>query len=269
MDILHHTLEHTLPMIPVLFITYLILELIEQRHWNPRFLSHSHLSPVIASLAGLIPQCGLPSLYANLYAAKLITTGTLIASFISCSDEMLPLLVSAKIPVQKIFLILFVKFAAGSIFGILLHMNSKRVKSDIETLCHNENCGCESNIMKSALIHTLKITWTLFLVTFVLEYIMHDAFHFIEQLMNVPVLFKLLLSVLVGLIPNCASSVLLTQLYLSEVLPFASLIAGLCANAGTGLVVLARVNPDKKDTLRIILILIICSILTGLVLSFI
>lgn len=269
MEYLSHALEHTLPMIPVLFITYLILETMERKHWNPPFLSHSIFSPVLAALTGLIPQCELTAFYANLYAAKTITTGTLIASFISCSDEMLPVLVGAKMPAVEILQILLIKLMIASLFGIVLHINSKRCKIDIETLCHNENCGCESGILKSALIHTFKITSTLLIITLILEVLMHDAAHLLEHMMNSHLLIQIVLSTLIGLIPSCASSILLTQLYLSEILPFSALIAGLCANAGTGLVVLARVNPDKKDTLRILIILLLCSLVSGLVLSLI
>lgn len=267
MEILHHTIEHTLPMIPVLFVTYLVLETIERKHWNPKFLTNSGLAPIGASALGLIPQCGLPAMFANFYAAGLITTGTLVASFLSCSDEMLPLLISSHVPLSDIFKILSIKFASGAFFGMLLHMKSKRRKSDIEALCHKENCGCESSIFSSALTHTIHITWTVFLVTLVLELVLHDASFLSDVLKNAHWFIKLCASTLIGLVPNCASSVLLTQLYLSELLPFASLIAGLCANAGFGMLVLFRVNPQKKDTLRILGILVVCAFVTGLILS--
>lgn len=268
MEPFFHTLEHIYPMIPVLFLTYLILETIEAKQIQPKILKHSLLSPLIASSASLIPHCGIPSLFANLYAAGLISAGTLIASFISCSDDMLPVMIATNVPFDEMMRILLIKCALGTGFGMLFHLTRKTKQTNIEALCHEENCGCSHSIWKSAVIHTLKITWTLFCVTLVLEVIMHEAEHLLTGVAMLPDAVQILISTLVGLIPSCASSIFLTQLYVNDLLPFSALIAGLCANAGTGLLVLFRVNPEKKDTLRILVLLLLSSLAAGIILSF-
>lgn len=268
MEPFFHTFEHIFPMIPVLFLTYLILETIEAKQIQPIILKQSLLSPIIASGTSLIPHCGIPSLFANFYAAGLISLGTLLASFISCSDDMLPIMISTNVPLKEILSILFIKWIAGTGFGMLFHVVVKPKQTDIESLCHEENCGCSSGIWKSAAIHTVKITWTLFLVTLVLEIIMHDAEHLLSAVTMLPSFIQIIFSAFIGLIPSCASSIFLTQLYVNDLLTFSALIAGLCANAGTGLLVLFRVNPEKKDTLRILVLLILSSLTSGIIVSF-
>ncbi len=268
MEPFFHTLEHIFPMIPVLFLTYLILETIETRQIQPKMLKHSLLAPMIAAGANLLPHCGIPALFANLYASNLITAGTLIAAFISCSDDMLPLLITTHVPLEEMVCILFVKWVTGTCFGTLFHLILQPKQTDIETLCLQENCGCSHSIWKSAVIHTMKITWTLFLVTFMLEVIMHEAEHLLAFVSMLPAFLQILISTLIGLIPSCASSIFLTQLYVTDLLPFSALIAGLCANAGTGLLVLFRVNPENKDTLRILVLLLLSSLTSGIILSF-
>ena len=236
--------------------------------------------PFWGSLLGAVPQYGFSAAASNLYAGRTISIGTLFAIFLATSDEMLPIMISEAAPVGTMLKILLIKVIIGVICGFLVdafcHILASRKTGQaedgegflIERLCEKEHCHCESgSIVISALKHTGNIILFVFLITFLLN----TAFHYIGQdtLSAVAAsrpLIGLLLSALVGLIPNCGASVLLTQMYLHGVLPASHLIAGLLDGAGVGLLILFRVNPDWKENLLITAFLYMLALLFGFLL---
>lgn len=209
--------------------------------------------PAIGGVLGIFPQCGFSAAAANLYAGRIITLGTLIAVFLSTSDEMLPIMISESVGVFMIGKILLIKvlfaLAAGFFVDILYR---KKEEPQIEHLCERQHCHCERGIWRSAFSHT----WRIFLYIIVVSLILNFAIALIGEetlaavVLNKPAL-SLFVSALVGMIPNCASSVILTQLYLSGVLSAGALMAGLLSGSGVGFLVLLRVNEDRKENLRI------------------
>ena len=166
-EVIVHGLIDPLPLSPFLVLTYLLREFIEHSSSDKtvRFLKKAGpLGPLIGAGSGMIPQCGFSSVASNLFCTKIISMGTLIAVFLSTSDEMLPLLVSnSEIGAKKIAFILLYKFAVALAIGFLVDtvlrlMRHERENIDIDELCENDNCHCERGIFYSALHHTVKIT---------------------------------------------------------------------------------------------------------------
>ena len=210
--------------------------------------------PVLGAALGVIPQCGFSAATANLYAGGIITRGTLLAVFLSTSDEMLPILLSSSAPAPLILKILGYKALAGIVLGIAVDTAASKLgcerKKTIHEMCEQEHCRCEDGIFKSALRHTVKIFAFLFAVTFVLNLLVEavgpetlGAF-----VLNRPVIGELLGGV-IGLIPNCAASVVLTTLYLEGAMSGGAMLSGLLVGSGVGLLVLLRMNRDWRDNL--------------------
>lgn len=260
----------TLKLTPILFLTYLLMEYLEHHTGDKikKILKNTKKAgPIIGSAFGIVPQCGFSGAAANLYASGTVTLGTLTAVFISTSDEMLPILISSKLSVVIISVILVTKFIAGIIIGYLTDIaTKKRLKNrhkEIHDFCEQEHCHCEDNIFISALKHTLKIVILIFAVTLLLNI----AFEFIpdEKIMamwNIPVIGELFAGLL-GLIPNCSASVLITNLYVKGVIGISPMLTGLMTNAGVGLIVLYRVNKNIKENILITLALYLFGVLFG------
>lgn len=271
----------TLKIAPFLFLTYLCMEYLED-HTEDRIQNlvkrAGWMGPFWGSLLGAVPQCGFSAAASNLYAGRTITLGTLIAIFLSTSDEMLPIMLSESVPVLKILKIILLKIMIGIICGFLIdgfcHMRNSRKTGQpedgesflIERLCEKEHCHCENgSIALSALKHTGNILLFVFGVTFLINCL----FLFIGEeslsalVSNRPVT-GILISALIGLIPNCGASVLLTQMYLHGVLPASHMIAGLLDGAGVGLLILFRVNPEHKQNIGITALLYLFAVLFGL-----
>lgn len=269
-----HAVEDTVKLLPLLFLTYLLMEYLEHHSGSKlsRVLGAAKKNgPLYGSLFGLIPQCGFAGAAANLYAGGAITVGTLLAVFLATSDEMLPILVSTRMPVEKILLILGVKLLCGVLVGFLADwVNRRRHRHrdvDIHDFCSRENCSCEGGIWMSALRHTVKIGLVILLAVAVLNVV----FAFIPQqkvaqFCNIPVLGELLMT-LIGLMPNCAASVLVTDLYAQGVILAGPMFAGLLANAGVGLLVLFRVNRKVRENLVIVAVLSVSAVLLGTLLG--
>ena len=284
LDALLDAVIDSLKILPFLFLTYLAMEYLES-HTEDRVHSlvkqAGWMGPFWGSLLGAVPQCGFSAAASNLYAGRTISLGTLIAIFLATSDEMLPIMISEAAPVGTMLKILLIKVIIGVICGFLVdalcHILASRKTGQaedgegflIERLCEKEHCHCESgSIVISALKHTGNIIVFVFLITLVLNF----AFLYIGQdtLSSVAAsrpVAGLLLAALVGLIPNCGASVLLTQMYLHGVLPASHLIAGLLDGAGVGLLILFRVNPDWKENLLITAVLYVLALLFGFLLS--
>ena len=286
LEILLDTGIDALKLLPFLFVTYLIMEYIEHKTGDKTksiIKKSGKWGPVLGAILGIFPQCGFSAAAANLYAGKVITMGTLIAIFLSTSDEMLPILISEAAPVELILKVLAVKLAIGLIAGIVIDcvgqvFRKKREKKEeketgeeIGQMCEHEHCHCEKEgIFKSSIKHTLNI----FVFIIIISLIMNIIIHFIGEenisnlILNMPVVGPLIAGI-VGLIPNCASSVILTQLYLQNVISIGSMIGGLLVGSGIGMLVLFRVNEDFKENMKILTILYLIGVLSGIIIDLI
>ena len=283
LDALLDAVIDSLKILPFLFLTYLAMEYLES-HTEERIHAlvkrAGWMGPFWGGLLGAVPQCGFSAAASNLYAGRAISIGTLFAIFLATSDEMLPIMISEAVPVGIMLKILMIKVIIGVITGFvidaLFHILSSRKTGQaedgegfsIERLCEKEHCHCENgSIVFSALKHTGNIIIFVFFFTLVLNlafhYIGQDTLSAVAASRPVP---GLMLSALVGLIPNCGASVLLTQMYLHGVLPASHLIAGLLDGAGVGLLILFRVNPDWKENLLISAVLYLLALLFGFLL---
>ena len=268
-DVLLDTLLDAAKLIPFLYLTYLLLEFIEHRakeQTEALMKKAGKWGPLLGGALGAVPQCGFSASMSNLYAENIITAGTLVAVFLSTSDEMLPIMISGisggEIQAWTVGKILLTKILLGTGVGLAVDLvmrlcgkKKKDIDIDIESLCHDEHCGCEEgNIFVSALIHTLKILVFILIVSFALNvaiyYIGETALG--DFISSLPVAVGPLASALVGLIPNCASSIVITELYLSGVISAGSMLAGLLSGSGIGLLILFRVNKNMKANFTIL-----------------
>lgn len=279
MDHVLHFIEHitidTLKLVPFLFLTYLLMEALEHKAGEKTHnvvKKAGRLGPVVGSLAGALPQCGFSAAASNLYAGRVITLGTLMAIYLSTSDEMLPIMISEKVPFATILGILGIKVFVGMMAGLLIDVVLSGRGDDhhhIHEMCEDENCHCEKGILVSALIHTLHITIFILLINFMLELLLNTIGEEVlgQMILNRPIVGQLIAG-LVGLIPNCASSVVITQLYLEEALSLGAMMSGLLVNAGIGVLILFRVNKDRKENIKIVCLLYVIGVLAGIGLGF-
>lgn len=298
-DLCMDALLDTVKLVPFLFITYLAMEYLEHRtkEGSKQMVKKAgRFGPFIGSVVGMVPQCGFSAAASGFYAGGVISVGTLLAIFLSTSDEMLPIFLSESVSPSVIGKILLLKVAIGTITGFAIdfawrtlkkrrsiskegraereqihhehthyagqshhdehhahhHADGKHEKT-IHDICEKDHCGCEEGgIFHSALIHTVQITIFLFLISFAIGFLVESIGQerIADFIVNQPVL-GVLLAGLVGMIPNCAASVIITQMYLSGILGVGQMIAGLLAGAGVGLLVLFRTNKGVKENLVI------------------
>lgn len=272
-DIILDTLIDTLKLIPFLFITFLIIEVIEHKLNNKNIISKSKkYGPLIGSFLGAIPQCGFSVMATNLYITRIITLGTLISIYLSTSDEMLPILISENINITTIIVIILIKVIFAIIYGIIIDLilSKKQRKQEKEnySICDEEHCHCEKGIFIPALKHTLNITIFIMIITFIINII----FSFVgEDILSKILLknsiFSPFITSLIGLIPNCASSVMLTELYINNAINVSSLISGLLTGSGAALLILFKSNKNIKENIKILFILYILGVLSGIILE--
>lgn len=277
LEILQDTAIDTIKLIPFLFITYLIMEYIEHKTSNKlrdTIKKSGKFGPLLGAVVGIFPQCGFSVSATNLYAGRVITIGTLIAVYITTSDEMLPILLTEAVPITTILTILGIKLVLGIIAGFIVDIIFNFVKKehqehdDIEELCEHEHCHCEEGIVSSATKHTLNITIFIFVITLILNgiitYIGEDTIaHFISK----NIILGPIIAGLIGLVPNCAASVILTELFISNVISMPVLISGVAVNAGVGLLVLFKTNKNIKENVSIIGILYAIGVISGIILE--
>ena len=276
--IFEHTLEHAASSLPFLFAAYLLIEFIEHRHaekfasWLGKF---GKAGAAIGALLGVVPQCGFSVVAANLYSNRIITAGTMLAVFISTSDEAIPVLLSNPQSAGKILPLIGAKLLLAIVAGLLvdrfgLFNITKEEIAEVEaehSHCHTEG---HHGLLKSTLAHTAKTFAFIFVVMLALEVCIHfvgeerfSAFIANESF------FQPFVAGMVGLIPNCASSIIIAQLYAEGAISFGAAFAGLSVGAGTGLLVLFRNDVDKIECLRLTGFLFAVSVLTGTVLQFV
>ncbi len=218
LDIVLDSLLDTAKLLPFLLLTYIVMEFLEHRAGEAtiRMVRRAgKWGPAIGAAVGVVPQCGFSAAAASLYAGRVISLGTLFAIFLSTSDEMLPILISAHANPMLIARVLGFKVAAGLVAGFCIDMffpGKQEEHEHIHELCEHDHCGCEKGIVKSALLHTLQIAVFILIINFVLNLVLDQvgADTLSQWIWNKPVAGQLL-SGAVGLIPNCASSVAITQ----------------------------------------------------------
>lgn len=275
--VLHHAWEDSIKILPFLFVTYLVMEYLEEKMTGKTrqiLLKTEKSGPIWGALLGIMPQCGFSTVASNLYAGRVITVGTLIAVYLSTSDEMLPIMISEQIAPAFIVKVLLLKAAIAMVFGFLIDFASRKVlgkneqEPDIHHFCEHEHCNCGEGILKSTIRHTLQIWIYIFLITIALNLLIEGIGEQVlaDFILNKPVIAELLAGI-VGLIPNCASSVVITQLYLDGIIRFGTMMSGLLVGAGVGVLVLLRVNDDKKDNLKIIGMLYVIGVVSGMIIN--
>jgi hypothetical protein len=231
--------------------------------------------PAIGGLLGMIPQCGFSASASNLYVAKIISIGTLIAVYLSTSDEMLPIFLSEQVPITSIITILLLKAGIGIIFGLLIDLIYNKFfkeEKDIDIhhdICSHDHCHCESeNLFISSIKHTINILFYIFIFSLILNilvfYIGEDKIG--TLVLNKPILAPMITG-LIGLIPNCAASVVITQLYLQKLISFGAMMTGLLVGAGVGLLVLIKMNKNLKQTIKIISLLYFIGLISGIIID--
>ncbi len=277
-DVLLDAMIDSVKLVPFLFVTYLVMEYIEHKtkdKTKETIKKSGKYGPLIGSVLGVFPQCGFSVSATNLYAARVITLGTLIAVYLSTSDEMLPIFLSEAVPITTILTILGIKFVVGMIAGFVIDFVMRLKHKDEEEekiidLCEKEHCHCEHGIVKSAFKHTVNIFLFILLVTILINI----GIHLIGEdqisgfLQNQPILGPAIAG-MIGLIPNCAASVILTQMYLENVISLATVIAGLLVGAGVGLAVLFKMNKGIKENFKIMILLYGIGVMTGIIMELI
>lgn len=277
LEIISDTLADGVKLLPFLFLTYLVMEYMEHRmgeKTKDAIKRSGRFGPLIGGAIGVFPQCGFSAAASNLYAGRVITAGTLLAVYLSTSDEMLPVLISQKVNVGMILKLLGLKLLIGIAAGFVidLFLNKKdahpHTHMEIGHMCEHEHCHCEDGILKSALRHTLGIFGFILLITFVMNTaIACVGEDFLARLiLNRPVLGPMIAG-LVGLIPNCAASVIITQLYLEGVMGLGAMMAGLLAGTGVGLLVLFKVNDNLKENVKIGFLLYAAGVAAGILID--
>lgn len=354
-DILLDAGKDTLSLVPFLLVTYLALETLEHvagDSVNGAIKRAGAAGPVVGSLLGMVPQCGFSAMAATLYAGRVVTLGTLVAVFLSTSDEMLPLLLAEQVPVQTMAMLLASKALIALVTGFIVdaairglrrnarahaairrtvlgtaanpaHVNCAHddhtggdiidevaeagVSADhIHELCERDHCGCDDedeherdhghshdhghmgehehhhghshdrshegapvlSIIRSAISHTIQVSVFIFLVTLILVAVLETfGESAIEQFLRGNETLAVLGSALVGLIPNCSASVVITQLYLEGALQLAPMLAGTLISAGVGYLVLFRTNRSARENVVFLIMMYVIGAGWGLILS--
>lgn len=272
-EILLDGLLDTLKILPFLFLTYLLMELLEHRAGD-RIKSGisraGRVGPLVGGAVGLLPQCGFSALSAGLFSGRVITIGTLLAVFFATSDEMLPIFIASAVPAGQILLILGIKFAVAVAVGFLadLLLHARVSKITVPELCAEENCHCENGILRSALHHTCHIGVFILVVNLALGalFCLVGQERIAAAVGGLPVVRELI-GALIGLIPNCAASVALATLYAEGLVPLGVLIAGLLPAAGAGILVLLRTNRPRRMSIAILGALVLVGALVGILID--
>ena len=273
LDCLKDAFFDTLKLLPLLFLTYLLMEYIEHKgneKMEAVIQRSGRLGPLAGAFLGLVPQCGFAGAAAGFFSSRMITPGTLFAIFLSTSDEMLPLMIASAAPASTILHILGAKLIIAIVLGFLLDLflAGKRqfVQDHVCAMCEREHCGCEEHgILRAAINHSLRISLFILLISLTLNLLIELAglSRISGAFLSSP-LWGTVITALVGLIPNCTPSLIITTFYLQGVLSGGAMMAGLLTNAGMGLLVLYRTNPSWKENLCFTALLYFAGVIIGL-----
>lgn len=277
LDVLLDTLFDTLKMLPFLFGVYLLIEYLEHKASDrlPNALRKmGAFGPIGGAALGCLPQCGFSVAASNLYSGRLISLGTLIAVFVATSDEAVPILLASPQGAGKVLGLILAKLIVAAVAGLLIDLivrviRGRRNEQDepYRDLC--EDCGCEEHgVVYSAIKHTVQITIFVFIVSLILglgiALLGEDT---LRRVMMTDSPLQPFLTALIGLIPNCAASVVLTDLYAAGSLSFASVISGLSTGAGLGLVVLFKTNKSIRENIAIAAVLYFVGVFAGMIIQ--
>lgn len=263
----------TLKLLPYLLITFLLLEFLEHKlsKRNEKILSKTKKGgPIIGSILGALPQCGFSSMAAELFSSRVITMGTLIAVFLSTSDEMLPIMISEKVNILLVLKIIGFKVLIGILFGFLIDLLYKKNKKEeihIHELCEHDHCDCEHDgVFLASIKHTFQIGLFILIANLIISIIIFKVGE--NNLSNI-LLHKNFLTYfiasLIGLIPNCAGSVIITELYLSKLISIGNLLSGLLTGSGLGILLLFKTNKNIKENLSILSIIYFVGVTVGII----
>lgn len=288
MEILLDSFIDTVKLVPLLGLVYFLVGFLEYRYGDRMgdFITRfGPFGPVAGAIFGCIPQCGFSVVASALYVKRLITPGTLLAVFLSTSDEAVPVFLSIPGTIGMVSSLVAIKVAiavtAGIIVDLLIRRQAATAAAAFSQDASGEQCGCCSHGLsgklskiKALVLHPLLHTAKIFVFLFILAVIFNFAINMIGEsrigaILLRGTLFQPFLTAFIGLVPSCFTSVLLAGLYIKGVITFGALVAGLCAGCGLGLLVLIKENKDRKDTLRIVGLLLAFSILAGVILSLI
>lgn len=263
----------TLKILPFLFITYLLMELIEHKAsaQTRSFMERSGAAgPAVGGLLGAIPQCGFSAAAANFYTGRVISLGMLISIFLSTSDEMLPIMISGKISAGAIFAILGYKAAVGIFVGFAVDITLRLIRGgrgpiNIDRMCEEDDCHCENGVLLSAIHHTVTVgTFVLAITMLINLLVLFVGTENIARVLYDKPFVSHLIAAVVGLIPNCAVSVALTDFCLEGFITAGTMLAGLFSGAGVGVLVLFRVNKSYRENFAVVAILVLSGFLFGL-----
>lgn len=267
--ILSHAALDALKILPFLFFTYLLMELLEHKageRVERAVAKAGRAGPLVGGLLGLLPQCGFSAAAAGFFSGRVITVGTLLAVFLATSDEMIAVFLGEGLPPKTVLVVLAVKLVVAMLAGLIadLLFCKKQGHLHVEELCHEEGCHCEKGVLRSSLHHTLQIFSFILIINIVLGVVLHlvSAEQLAAALGGVPVLSQLA-AALVGLIPNCAASVAVATLYARGVLSAGAMLAGLLTGAGVGLLVLFRTNKHVRENLILAAALLLIGVAVG------
>lgn len=279
LDVFLDALIDTLKLLPFLFLTYLLMEFIEHKTSDKatRFISKAgKFGPILGGILGVVPQCGFSASAASLYSGRVITAGTMVAIFLSTSDEMLPVCISSQnVPTSVIIKILLSKVAIGIIFGIAIdivlriaHKNGNEI--EIHSICEHDHCHCEDEgILKSTLHHSLQITLFIFIISFIINTIIFFIGETrLEAVFTTAPFTGCAIAAAVGLIPNCAASVIITELFINGIISTGAMMSGLLTGCGIGLLVLFRTNKNIKENIVIALVMYALGVISGMIFEF-
>jgi len=274
-DIIIDTLMDSLKLLPFLFLVFLLMEYIEHKlndKSKHTIEKAGKFGPLLGGILGAFPQCGFSAAATNLYAARIITYGTLITIYLSTSDEMLPIMLSEGADFAIIMKIILLKIIIGIIFGFIIDiiLRKKENKKDhqIKDFCEEEHCDCEHGIVRSSIRHTLNIILFITIISFILNCVLY---YFDEDMIATIFMknsiFGPFLASLIGLIPNCAASVVITELYLNNAISFGMTMAGLLTGSGVALLLLFKVNNNLKENISIMLTIYFIGVVCGIVID--
>ena len=270
LDIIKDGVIDLLKLLPYLFITFLILEFIEHKlsSKNQKILANNkNIGPIVGGILGAFPQCGFSSMASSLFSARVITMGTLIAVFLSTSDEMLPIMISEQVSILVILKIILFKIIIGVLIGFIVDMfYRKKDNNKINELCEHDHCDCENDgIILSSLKHTIKIGLFILMINLILNFIIFKiGDNNLEKLLLSKNIFTYFISSFIGLIPNCAGSVIITELYLKNLISIGIMLSGLLTGSGLGILLLFKTNKNIKENLLILTIIYFIGVFVGL-----
>jgi len=276
LHLLEHTIKDTINILPFLFLAFLFIELLEHKFTDKtkKLINKSgKFGPVIGSLLGIFPQCGFSVVATNLYITRVISVGTLISIYLTTSDEMLPIMISNKVDFSIIIIFIFIKLLCGIVFGVLIDLflsNKKYIRKYDYNICEEHDCHCEHSLYKSVIKHTINTFVFIFVITLFLNFMFDNLDeNIIHNIFMKDNIFGPFIGAFIGLIPNCASSVILTELFINEIISMGTCISGLLSCSGIALLILLKSNKNIKENIIIVSSVYFISVLVGIILELI